>query len=266
MSHVNSARFSKTLREAVRSRVAVGACTGVSPAKPDARLETDGGALVPFDGGVLSSLDVPPTSLSRGHNQSVTASTAVSRVPALSPAESHMWRLMGFPFNKQWHWAMGSLGFNSPTPVHMFTDYNVLAARMRALPFKRYATPRLVPIVGQLIRIDFQVGYPPSMPHHFIGNCSLQDDCSGAGRMRSVSRLTAATAIECLQLFHADLNKWAGCIVSIIEVQCDNVPFGSKEFASALASWPVNPIKLTLTAAYAHAQQGKYLHLYATNC
>ena len=236
----------KTLMQAVRSH-----------ASATARTASQSGAVVPIAGGALSLYDAPSAPLHRGHNQSVTASTAASRIPVLTTAESHMWRLMGFPFNKQWHWAMDSLGFKSPTSVHMFTDYNVLAARMRALPFKRYATPRIVPQVGQLIRIDFQVGYPPSVPHHFIGNCSLQDDCSGVGRMRPVSRLTAATAIESLQMFHADLNRWAGTIVSIIEVQCDNVPFGSKEFATALSSWPVNPIKLTLTAAYAHAQQGK---------
>ena len=65
----------------------------------------------------------------------------IAGFPQLTAQELHMWRLMGFPFNRQWRWAFDGTTDHGltkvPTPVHMFLDLRLLPARMRALPFSK---------------------------------------------------------------------------------------------------------------------------------
>ena len=182
-------------------------------------------------------------------------------VPQLSDDELRVWRMMGFPFNRQWRWAYDStLGHGltkTPPPVHMFTDLHVLPARMRALPFARFHTPRSRDVVGALIHIDYHTGLPPSRPHGFLHHCSLQDDASRFGRMYPTYDGTAVTALECLRLFVADLSKECNRPVVILCVMGDNVPFASDDFKHGLATWPTGPVKLDNTGYYAHQQAGR---------
>ena len=81
--------------------------------------------------GVLSPAPLPGAQLVAVGNSTLTNVT-------LSDRELHLWRVMGFPFDKQWKWSCRhSTGHSvsSPSTVHMFTELSVLPARMRALPF-----------------------------------------------------------------------------------------------------------------------------------
>ena len=110
-------------------------------------------------------------------NQSVPASVKLGSCPKLSAKEMHVWRMMGFPFDSQWKRAVsGSSGHGlgkNPTSVHMFTDLNVLAARMRALPFHKTSPPFRAQVVGGLIWMDFHEGLVTSTPHRFLYHCMV---------------------------------------------------------------------------------------------
>ena len=172
---------------------------------PDVRLSPDHLAALNMWRSLGSSSAANQTSLLR--SQSVPVSTQMMRMPVLTDSEMHMWRVMGFPFNRQWRWAYSATtGHNltcAPTPVHMFTDFRVLSARMRALPFSHVQRPRRASRVGALIYIDFQEGFVPSVPHGFKSYCSILDDFSSWGRMIPVVSLSAESALDCLRLFMA---------------------------------------------------------------
>ena len=190
------------------------------------------------------------------------ASVAVApQMPTLTTAELHAWRLMGFPFNRQWRWAYDATRDHGlthiPAPVHMFTDLHILPARMRALPFARVHVPRSKHVVGALIHMDFHTGLPPSRPHGFLHHCSIQDDASRFGRMYPTHRLDAETALDCLRWFQAELQAETKRRVVILEVLADNNPFDSDHFRSECARWPSGPINVTTTGYYAHQQAGR---------
>ena len=186
--------------------------------------------------------------------------TATSHVPKLTDVELTAWRMMGFPFNRQWRWAYDATvdhGLEKlPTPVHMFTDLHVLPARMRALPFARVHTPRAHTAVGSLIHMDFHTGLPPSRPHGFLHHCSVLDDASRFGRMYPRTTATALDGLECLNFFLADLQRETGGAVQFITVRADNEPFGSQQFKDGCAKWKTGPIHVELTGFYAHEQAG----------
>merc|ERR1711965_572644 len=137
--------------------------------------------------------------------------------------------MMGFPFDSQWKQAVrGSEGHGlskNPTSVHMFTDLNVLAARMRALPFHKTSARFRAQVVGGLVWMDFHEGLVTSTPHRFSYHCTLLDDRSRFGRMIPTKEKTAAEAVRCLKMFQADLQELAQEVVPILEVSADNVPF-----------------------------------------
>ena len=75
--------------------------------------------------------------MQEGATTDLTSSTALTsntvrgpQMPTLSPQELHSWRMMGFPFNRQWRWAYDATTDHHltkiPTPVHMFTDLHIL--------------------------------------------------------------------------------------------------------------------------------------------
>ena len=107
-------------------------------------------------------LDSDDPILSHAVSRGVARSSPAPHVPQLSDNELRVWRMMGFPFNRQWRWAYDStLGHGlttPPPPGHMFTDLHVLPARMRALPFARFHAPRSHDVVGALIHIDYHTG------------------------------------------------------------------------------------------------------------
>lgn len=183
------------------------------------------------------------------------------QIPRLTLTELQVWRLMGFPFNRQWRWAFDATLDHGlakvPAPVHMFTDLHVLPSRMRALPFARIHTPRSKDVIGALIHMDFHTGLPASRPHAFLHHCSIQDDASRFGRMYPTSRMHAQEALDCLARFQADLQRETKRQVVFIEVLADNVPFDSEAFRSGCAEWKTGPIKVTTTGFYAHAQAGR---------
>ena len=186
--------------------------------------------------------------------------TSVSHIPNLSEDELSVWRMMGFPFNRQWRWAYDATEDHGlkkvPTPVHMFTDLHVLPARMRALPFARVHTPRLHTAVGALVHMDFHTGLPPSRPHGFLHHCSVLDDASRFGRMYPRTTATALDGLECLAFFQADLQRETGKAVQFLAVRVDNVPFGAAQFKEGCAKWNSGPIHVELTGFYAHEQAG----------
>ena len=141
----------------------------------------------------------------------------------------------------------------------MFTDTRVLGARMRALPYNATSPSPRSSKVGQLVFMEFHTGLPLSTPHRFVGSCSILDDYSGYGRMPPVKDLTAATALESLAEFMADINisKLKGEQVNLVEVLADNVPFNSVEFKHGLATWSTGPVKLTNTSSNEHRQAGQ---------
>ena len=199
-------------------------------------------------------------SLSGAHALAVAPLRSSAQVPKLNESELNAWRMMGFPFNRQWRWAYDATidhGLEKvPTPVHMFTDLHVLPARMRALPFARLHTPRLRNAVGALIHIDFHTGLPPSRPHGFLHHCSLLDDASRFGRMYPRVSSTAQDALECLGFFLADLQRETRTPITFLVVRGDNVPFGSQQFKEGCAKWKTGPIHVELTGFYAHEQAG----------
>ena len=206
--------------------------------------------------------DVAPTLSSFGqHGKTSLTSQSHSQMPKLSSSELNVWRMMGFPFNRQWRWAYDSTtdhGLNKlPPPVHMFTDLHILPSRMRSLPFHRIHSPIVVREVGALIHMDFHTGLPASRPHGFLHHCSLQDDRSRYGRMIPRHTQTAADALECLSMFQADLQRECGRVIVILAVRCDNVPFGSAEFKEGCRMWKTGPIVVELTGNYAHEQAGR---------
>ena len=209
--------------------------------------------------GIVLDSDEPV--LSHAVSRGVARSSPTPHVPQLSDDELRVWRMMGFPFNRQWRWAYDStLGHGltkTPPPVHMFTDLHVLPARMRALPFARFHAPRSHDVVGALIHIDYHTGLPPSRPHGFLHHCSLQDDASRFGRMYPTHNGTAVTALDCLRLFVAELSKECNRSITILCVVGDNVPFASDDFRRGLAAWPTGPVKLDNTGYYAHQQAGR---------
>lgn len=207
-------------------------------------------------------LDSDEVVLSHGVSRGVSNDVkTMSHIPQLSEAELRVWRMMGFPFNRQWRWAYDATLDHGlvkpPPPVHMFTDLHVLPARMRALPFSRVHTPRSHDVVGALVHIDFHTGLPPSRPHGFLHHCSCQDDASRYGRMYPTHNGTAHTALDCLRLFVADLSKECNRRVVLLCVMGDNVPFDSDDFRRGLVEWPTGPVKLVLTGYYAHQQAGR---------
>ena len=60
----------------------------------------------------------------------VASGAIAPQVPTLSASELRAWRMMGFPFNRQWRWAYDATCDHGltrvPTPVHMFTDLHIL--------------------------------------------------------------------------------------------------------------------------------------------
>ena len=183
-----------------------------------------------------------------------------THMPKLTSEELTAWRMMGFPFNRQWRWAYDStLGHGLsrvPAPVHMFTDLHVLPARMRSLPFSRVHAPRTNGTVGALVHIDYHTGLPPSRPHGFLHHCSLLDDASRFGRMYPTTRATGEVALECLAWFQADLQREHGKPIRILAVRGDNVPFGGEPFKDGCARWRTGPIHVELIGFYAHEQAG----------
>ena len=201
----------------------------------------------------------------RGRGQSHVVSKKMLRMPQLSPEEDRIWKMMGCPFNKQWRWSFDATtghGLSKPpTPVHMFTDLRVMPARMRALPFSRQHSVSKPMVIGARIQMDFQSGYPLSVPHRFSAYCTIRDHGSRWGRMIPVHQQTAKVALDCLRLFHADISALAGRMVVFIAVEADNVPFNSEEFLMGLAKWQTGAVKLTNSQAYAH-QQMAYVERY----
>jgi hypothetical protein len=135
-----------------------------------------------------------------------------SQPQILSKSELRAWRLMGFPFNRQWKAAVTQTTEHGlelkknqiPSSVNMFTEPKVLLARMRCLPFHR-SLSRLASAVGHLIWIDFHGPLVRSRIHQFVGHFSIIDDYSRYGLMFAVHNFTAQTAATCVTRFKAIL-------------------------------------------------------------
>ena len=206
-------------------------------------------------------VEVAPRLSRQPSSQQALTAAPRPQVPALTDAELRAWRMMGFPFNRQWRWAYDATtghGLSKlPNPVHMFTDLHVLPARMRALPFHRSHAPREAKAAGALVHIDFHTGLPPSHPQGYLHHCSLLDDYTSFGHMYPTHQMTARVALECLKWFHAYLQRECGRSIKILVVRCDNKPFDSQEFRDGCANYPGGPIHVVCIGDYMHQQAGR---------
>ena len=127
-----------------------------------------------------------------------------SQPQILSKSELRAWRLMGFPFNRQWKAAVTQTTEHGlelkknqiPSSVNMFTEPKVLLARMRCLPFHR-SLSRLASAVGHLIWIDFHGPLVRSRIHQFVGHFSIIDDYSPAHNTQSQADTIKGVELLC---------------------------------------------------------------------
>ena len=182
----------------------------------------------------------------------------------LSKSELRAWRLMGFPFNRQWKAAVSKTidhglqlkpGF-LPQSVNMFTEPKVLLARMRCLPFHRKLS-RMATAVGHLVWIDFHGPLVRSRIQQFIGHFSIIDDFSRLGFMFPVHNFTAETAKQCVLKFRAILTMLMKLSkpLHIVELRSDNAQAFCGRFFGEFCDNMVTAH--TFAAAYAHAMMGR---------